>query len=465
MIGAESPTIRIAPTKTVASELAALATLTAPLAASYLAEMAMSFTDTVIVGRLGALELGAVGLAATIFFSLLLACMGVISMVGVFAAEAHARNDVAAVAASVRQGYWVSLLLSLPAMALSWYLAPILGLLDQDPAILPHVEAYVQAVLWCFLPYMLITVLRGFLTALAHTLPILIITVASVALNLGANYVLVYGHLGFPALGVAGAGWATSIVCWSMLAALVAYIELAPRFRRYGLTRRLLAIDAAGIARMLRLGLPAGGMTVAETSMFTVVAILMWMLGTAELAANQAASTFLSILFMVPLAIGHAAATRVALARGLKDASFARRVGLVAIGTTGVYMLFVAALIWAIPEAIARIFLDESQAGNDAVIDVTVGLLLIAAISQVSDGIQATAAGALRGLGDTAWPFVVGLFGFGVVGLGSGALFAFTLELGARGLWLGVAFGLTVSATIFTWRFHILSRRFVAEAA
>jgi MATE family multidrug resistance protein len=463
--GAPAPKDRIAPTKNVAGELAALAALTLPLAASYLAEMAMSFTDTVVVARLGPLELGAAGLAATIFFSLLLACMGVISMVGVFAAEAHAKNDMAAVAASVRQGYWVSLLLSVPAMALSWHLAPILGLLDQDPAILPFVEAYVQAVLWCFLPYMLITVLRGFLTALAHTMPILIVTAASVVLNLLANYALVFGHFGFPALGVAGAGWATSIVCWAMLGGLVLYIELTPRFRAYGVTRRLLAIDWPVIARMLRLGLPAGGMTVAENTMFTVVALLMWVLGTAELAANQAASTFLSILFMVPVAIGQAAATRVALAQGLKNVPFMRRVGVVAIVATAIYMVFVALLIWAFPAPIARIFLDPAQAGNEAVIDVTIGLLVIAAISQVSDGIQVVAAGALRGIGDTAWPFLFGLFGFGVVGLGAGTYFAFGLELGARGLWLGVALGLTVSAAVFTWRFHVLSRRPLPETA
>lgn len=459
MIGANGAAAKAASPGNLASEFGALVAVTAPLAISYIAEMAMSFTDTVVVGRLGSLELGAVGLTATIFFSLLLACMGVISMVGVFAAEAHAQDDREAVADSVRQGYWVSLLLTLPAMALAWHLAPILAWLGQDPAIIPFAEAYVRAVMWCFLPYLWITVLRGFLTALSHTAPIMAITIAMVALNLGANYVFVFGHFGFPALGVAGSGLATSLVCWVMLGALVLYIEISGRFRAYGVTRRLTTVRPKTIARMLRLGLPAAGMNAAETTMFSTIAVLMGILGTVELAANQIASTFLSILFMVPMALGHAASTRVAYCRGLGDAALARRAGLIAIVATVAYMLVVALVIWAMPGLIARIFLDTAQAGNAAVIELTVTLLLIAAISQVSDGVQTVAAGALRGLGDTNWPFVFSLVGFNVVGLGSGALLAFSLGLGARGLWLGLALGLTVSAAVFTWRFHRLSRQ------
>jgi len=442
----------------LASELGALIAVTAPLAVSYIAEMAMSFTDTLVVGRLGSLELAAVGLTATIFFSLLLACMGVISMVGVFAAEAHAKDDRDTVADSVRQGYWVSVLLAVPAMALSWHLGSILAWLGQDPAVIPLAEAYVRAVMWCFLPYLWITVLRGFLTALAYTAPIMLITVAMVALNLAVNYLLVFGHFGFPKLGVAGSGCATSIVCWTMFGVLLAYIESSDRFRGYGLARRLFAFNTDTMGRMLRLGLPAAGMNLAETSMFSAIAVLMGLLGTAELAANQIASTFLSFLFMIPMALGHAASTRVAYGVGLEDAGMARRAGLIAIGATVVYMLFVALLVWSIPETIAHIFLDAEQAGNAAVIELTIALLLIAAISQVSDGVQAVAAGALRGLGDTRWPFVFSLIGFNVVGLGSGAFLAFSLDLGARGLWIGLALGLTVSAAVFTWRFHRLSR-------
>lgn len=458
MIGADRAAAKPRTDGNLANELGALIAVTAPLAVSYIAEMAMSFTDTVVVGRLGSLQLAAVGLTATIFFSILLACMGVISMVGVFAAEAHAKDDRAAVADSVRQGYWVSLLLAVPAMALSWHLGPILVWLGQDPAVIPFAEAYVRAVMWSFLPYLWITVLRGFLTALSRTAPIMVITIAMVALNLAVNYLLVFGHFGFPALGVAGSGYATSIVCWTMLGALLLHIEMSRRFRGYGLTRGLLAINPDSMGRMLRLGLPAAGMVLAETGMFSAIAVLMGILGTVELAANQIASTFLSILFMIPMALGHAASTRVAYGIGLGDAGFARRAGLIAIGATVVYMILVAVLVWSMPELIARIFLDAREADNVAVIELTVALLVIAAVSQVSDGVQAVAAGALRGLGDTRWPFVFSLVGFNVVGLGSGAYFAFSLGWGAQGLWIGLALGLTVSAAVFTWRFHRLSR-------
>lgn len=450
--------------QTVGAELGGLVRVAGPLAVAYVAEMGISFTDTVVVGRLGSVPLAAVGVTANLFFGVLLICMAAVSVVSVFAAEALAKNEDAAVVNAVRQGFWLSIALTLPALTMAWYMGPILGLLGQDPAILPYAEAYARAVMWGFLPYLWFTVLRSLATATGVTVPVLIVTVASVPLNLVANYVLVFGRLGLPAMGVAGSGWASTIVSWAMLAAMALQVRRSPSMRRFGIFRDPFRIDGAVLRRILRLGLPAGGLTAAETGLFTASALLMGLFGAAALAANQIAIMFLSIMFMVPAAISHAAATRVAYGLGLGDAKAARRAGLVAMAAGVVYMLLSAAVVLAIPETIAQLFLDPGTAGNGDVIALAIKLLFIAAFYQVVDGLQVASTGSLRGLKDAKVPFLIGLCGYWAVGLGTGVLFAFVLGWGAPGVWWGMALGLCVTAAMLTLRFHRVSRTLVAVA-
>jgi MATE family multidrug resistance protein len=451
--------------QTVGGEFGALARVAGPLAAAYIAEMAISLTDTVIVGRLGSLELAAVGITANMFFSLLFVAMSVVSVVAVLAAEAHAKNDPGGVAHATRQGFWVAVALTLPGLVIGWYIAPILRFFGQDPAILPFAEAYVRAVMWGFLPYLWFSVLRSMMTALGTTGSVFFITVASILLNLGLNIVLVFGHLGFPAMGVAGAGWASTIVCWIMLLALAAEVALSKRLGRYHVFHALSWIDLKTIGQILRLGLPAGGMAAAEGGFFTACALLMGVLGAAALAANQIAIMFLSTMFMVPAAISHAASARVAFNIGLGDPRAGRRAGHVAMMTVIGYMLFSAVIVLSFPETIANLFLDPSMEGNAAVIALAVQLLFIAAIYQVVDGLQIVATGALRGLKDTVMPLVIGLCGYWVTGLGTGASLAFGLGWGPTGIWWGMALGLTVTAVLLTLRFQRVSHRLVAAGA
>ena len=436
-------------------EARTLAKITAPIAAGFLAEMAMNFSDTLIIGRVvGGVALGAVSLSAHVLFSLLVACMGVISIVGAFAAQSHGAADPAALARAIRQGFWVATMLSLPAMVIGWYLPAVLRWLGQDPQVVAIADAYLKGLVWCFLPYMWFTVLRNFVTTLHRNVSTMVISVAAIGVNLGLVYSLVTGAFGLPALGVRGAGYGTSLVSLGMFLAQAAHVATAKGLREYRIFAGVFRFDAALCGRIFRVGLPAGGMSTVESGLFLAVQLLIGTLGVIALAANQIAFTFLSIVFMIPAALAQAATARVGFGLGSGNPAAARRSGLVAIGLSTAYMAVMGLFMSMNAEAIVAVFLDPADPAAAEVLPLAASLIVIAAVYQIVDGGQIIAMGALRGLSDTMVPFMLGLLGYWVIGMGSGYLFGFVLGHGAIGLWWGLALGLAASASLLTWRFH-----------
>ncbi len=462
-----TPRPRVAGPVNLRQEVWSLLVIAAPLAAAYLAEIAMMITDMAIVGRLGSVQLAAVGLAGDLMIEVMLFCMAIVSIVGVLVAQAIGAGDEASGAHHLRQGLWLAAALSIPGMLLSWNLTPLLALTDQDPAVLAFGEAYLHAVVWCFLPSLWFVVLRGFVAALSRPQSVMVITVVAVALNAVLTYGLVFGALGLPNLGVAGAGWATTIVCWGMFAALAWHVTRAARFRPHRLFNALGRLDLAACRQILVLGLPLGGLALMEGGLFAVTAILMGVLGAEALAANQIVITVIATTFVVAMALGEAAAIRVAYGIGAGDPAQAQRAGLLGIGLGVLVMAAAACVFLAAPETLAGLFLDLGDPANREVVELTSGLFVIAALFQISDGVQAISSRALRGLRDSfapMWIAGLGYWGFGIPG---GYLLGFVFGYGASGLWWGLALGLSVTAAMLTWRFFRLSwrRRREAEAS
>jgi MATE family multidrug resistance protein len=440
-------------------EARTLVKITAPIAAGFLAEMAMNFSDTLIIGRVvGSVALGAVSLAAHVLFSLLMACMGVISVVGAFAAQSHGAGDPVALARAIRQGFWVATILSLPAMIVGWYLPPIMAWLGQDAQVVAIADDYLKGLVWCFLPYMWFTVLRNFVTALHRTVSTMVITIAAIGINFALVYSLVTGAFGLPSFGVRGAGIGTSLVSLGMFIALAVHVATAKGLREYRIFEGVFRFDAALCSRILRVGLPAGGMSAAEGGLFLVVQLLVGTLGVVALAANQIAFTFLTIVFMIPAALSQATTARVGYGLGSGNLAAARQSGLVALGLSTAYMAVMGILMWAKPEATVSIFLDPADPAAADVLPLAASLIVIAAVYQIVDGGQIIAMGALRGLNDTTVPFLLGLLGYWVIGMGSGYIFGFALGYGAVGVWWGLALGLAASASLLSWRFHRRTR-------
>ena len=436
--------------------------LAVPLVLTQLVQMSMSFLDVVMVGRLGTDALAAAVLGSTLYFTLVLVCMGVIVAVQPSVAQAVGAGDEAGAGRAARQGLWLAVLLGVPGVILVGFAEPILRATGQVPETAALAARYLAAERWGLVPTLLFTALRGLCEGAGKPRPVLAATGLGLVLNVSLNAVLIYGLLGVPALGLVGAGWASSAATTVMVVALGLYLWRGPlgRFRLFdGLGRP----DAAGLWTLFRLGWPIGVNFGLESGLFTVATLLIGRTGEVPLAAHQIALNAASVAFMIPLGIGMAGGVRVGQAAGAGDAAGAARAGWAAIGLGGASMLASALVFWVSPSTIVWIY--AGAAADPEMARRAVALLGIAAVFQLFDGTQAAAAGALRGLKDTRAPMLISAVAYWGLGLGLGAWLMLGQGYGAPGMWWGLTLGLAAAAVLLTARFRRLSTRPSAAAA
>ncbi len=446
-----------------AAETAMLLKIALPLMAAYLAEYAMFVITKIVVGRLGYHELAAVGLAGELSFAVLVILMGLLSIVGVLVAQAEGAGRKRDAGQAVRQGFIVATALGVPATVLVWNLAPLLALSGQDPRVIALAAPYLHGLAGFVLPLLWFSVLRNFVAALARTGAIMVITVAAVALKYVLTLGLVHGDFGLPELGVAGAGWAATIVAWAMLAALAMYTYWTPSLRGYGLFLGRLRFDRLASAEIVRLGLPVAGLVLIEAGLFITIPILSGVLGVESLAAYEVVIGWIELPFVIALGFAEATMVRVAYGAGRGSFAAARQAGILGmvIGVSAIALLVLIPL--GVPDLIVRVFLDTDDPGFEGVAALSAKLLVIAAIFQVFDGLQAIASRALRGIKDTVAPLWLAGFGYWVLGIGGGCLLTFPGGMGAVGLWWGLACGLIVTGSLLAWRFLRLTGRHCAR--
>lgn len=426
--------------------------LAGPVVAAQLAQTSMTFVDTIMVGRLGSDALAGVALGNTVFFFVFIVSMGVVAAVGPMVAQAYGAGETDPIGRSVRQGLWLALALSVPVVLLLQNIEPVLLRLGQQPEVAARAQAYLAAISWGFLPAVGFMALRGLLEGTSRPFPVTVITFVGVGLNIVANYVLMYGRFGVPAMGLAGTGWASTIVFWILFFLLAVFVGRVAPYRDYGVFEKLGRPDPQYFREIFRIGWPIGVQYGMESGLFTVTALMMGSLGATVLAAHQIAIQSAAFTFMVPLGIGIAASVRVGQAAGRGQFAEVRQAGFVGIGLAALAMSGAAVLFWTAPRAIVALYLDL-DASNAPVVSLAVTLLGVAAVFQVFDGVQVSAAGALRGLKDTRVPMVIGFVAYWAVGLSAGYLLGFRLGWGAVGLWWGLVIGLASAAILLTWRF------------
>src|SRR5512134_4006731 len=423
------------------AELGAMVRLALPIVVVQLGQMLMGAVDTIMVGRVSAEAVGAVALGNLYFFGAAIFGMGVLMALDPVVAQAVGAKDAEAVA----RGLILALLLSVLASLLLLPARPVLGMLRQPPTVADVAAAYARIAIVGIVPFYAFGALRQSLQAMHRLAPIVVTIVIANVANIVLNYAWIFGRLGFPALGVVGAAWATAVSRWLMLVMLVAaaWRSLRPQL----VPLRSAAWAWAPLRRMLALGAPIGMQYELEYGVFAVVGVMMGWMGTVQLAGHQVALNLASLTFMVPLGVSTAAAVLVGHAVGRGDAAEARRAAGAALLCGVGFMVASAAVMLTLPGPLARLYTTDA-----AVAALAASLIPIAGVFQIFDGIQVVSIGILRGVADTRTPMLVNVLGFWFVGLPVSAALGFATAAGPRGLWWGLTAGLVLVALVLLWR-------------
>jgi MATE family multidrug resistance protein len=447
-----------------AAELSATMALAWPLVLSSLGQVAMTATDVAMVGRLGPDPLAAAALGSNLYFVCFIFGVGVLGAVSSMLSRAFGqrRHAVREARRTVRQGFWTAAIIALPAWALLWNADILLRLLGQEERLIADAASYVRTLQWGLLPILMFFVLRGFVSALERPRWALLITLCGVALNALLNWLLIYGSLGAPKLGLPGAGIASSIVALAMAAAFAAVVLTERRFRRYRLFGSFWRADWPRLAQLWRLGLPLALTLLFEVGIFSAAVFLIGLMGSTALAAHQIAIQIASIAFMAPLGVGQAVTVRVGLAFGARDRERARRAAVVSLALGVGFMALTALMMVTVPKWLIAVFLDLRAPENREVVELAVTLLMVGALFQIVDGAQAVAIGMLRGAQDTRVPMLLALLGYWGVGFPLGVVLAFPLGFGPVGVWLGLAAGLGVVSVLLLRRWERVRMRLAA---
>lgn len=434
--------------------------LAAPVMIGLVAGFAMNFIDTVMAGRLPEKEVALAALATggALWSAGLMVVIGTLMAVQPAVAHLDGAGSPKDAGAVTRQGLWLALALGVPFFLLVYHGAAVLRLLDVDPTIIPVADGYLKA-LAPGAPLMCLVMLQRFFSeGTGHTKPTMYIGLGGALLNIPFNWVLMYGHLGFPALGARGCGYATAVVITLQALGLFLYIRRHRHFRPYGLFERRDRPNRRELGKLLAVGLPIAGTLFVEGSLFMAASLLIGRLGPTPTASHLVAINFSALVFMIPLGLGSAVTTRVGNALGRGDPEGARHAGFVGAGIVLVTQSLSATLMLTFPMAIVSIY-----TGDPAIAALAVSLLTLAAIFQLPDGIQICMAGILRGYKDTFVPMLVNVLSYWIVGLSLGYWLTFGRGLGPAGMWWGMIAGLSVGATLLSARFLWRSRKAVRD--
>ncbi len=443
------------------AEVRATLALAWPLVLTNLSQVALTATDTLLLGRLSTEALAAATLGGALWWAALTPGFGVsFAAASMLARDRGAgRGYVRRMRGTLRASLHAGALVCVPAALLLWQAGPLLRALGQDPVLAALAGEYLRAMVWGMPFFVGYLVLRGFLAALERPRPALLVSLLGVALNAALGWLLVFGHAGLPALGAVGAGLASAASWGFMFAALAGFLALDRRLRRFRLAGRWWRPDPARLRDVARLGGPITGQLALEIGMFGASGLLVGLFGAVAVAAHAVALQVASAIFMIPLGLGQAATARVGLAAGALRPEGARVAGWTAIGLGAGAMTAAALLLLLAPGALAGLFLDPRGPDGAEAAALAATLLTVAGVFQLADGTQSVAGGALRGLGDARVPFVFAACGYWLLGLPAGWLLAVPLGLGPAGIWAGLAAGLALVATLMTRRWARLSRR------
>ncbi|WP_412565958.1 MATE family efflux transporter [Streptomyces decoyicus] len=457
----------------------ALATLAVPLILTQLAQVALTTTDTVMMGMLGTADLAAGGLAIVLFNQLRTMGVGLVTSVGNQIAAASARAESAQdtgqgtaqgesddeVREIVRASLAVATLAGVAGAVLMLLIGQALNLLGQEADVVERAQTMLLALAPGLVPCLWFQAIRQFTVGMRRPQALLQITIASVAVNAGINWVLIHGTWGLPKLGLPGVGVATTLVY--LLSFLALYLSakkdavLAPL-----LSLNIAKADRATVRRLVRLGIPIAATYGSEAGFFSVTALMAGSFGSAALAAHTAVNQLVYIVFQVAVGLSHAASIHVSRELALGRTEAALRIKNTALACAGAVMVVVGIVYITLPDLVLSPFFDTSSARDAQAVSIATHLLLVIMVLQFFDCAQNIGVGLLRGLDDTKSGFRITLVGYWAIGLPAAWLLGYAAGLHTLGIWLGLLTGLAATAILLLRRYSAsLRTKFTAQQA
>jgi MATE family multidrug resistance protein len=423
----------------MAEEARPMIRLATPIVLAELGWMSMGIVDTVMVGRQAdsAAAIGAVSLGSILYYVVAIFGTGLMLGLDTLVSRSYGAGDLRDAHRSLINGVYLSLALAPILMAVVWLWEPLLRSLNIQASLLAQAIPYLRALNWSTLPLLLYFVFRRYLQGINLAKPVMFSLLSANVLNAVGNWVFIYGHLGFRAMGTVGSGWATCLGRVYMAAVLLLYCGYYDIRFKTGLRQVSRRPHFPRVWKLVTLGFPAATHLGLEVAIFAAATTMIGKLGAIPLASHQIALNTTSFTYMVPLGIGSAAAVRVGQAIGRRDPHAASRAGWTALVLGASFMACTALAFWLVPGYIVRIFSPDP-----AVVRAASRLLFVAAFFQLFDGLQAVATGALRGAGDTRTPMICSVALYWLIGLPVGYVLCFRANWGAAGVWTGLCVAL-----------------------
>ncbi|WP_106133208.1 MATE family efflux transporter [Mongoliibacter ruber] len=425
-----------------------------PVMLSQLGQVLVGVADSMMVGRLGAEPLAAASLANSIFFVVLMFGIGVSMAITPLVAMADGNGRPKRISRIFNHGFVINLLTGVMLFLIIVLFSPMLNFLNQPEEVVVLAIPYLAIITLSLLPFMFFQTFKQFAEGLSQTKQAMYITLVCNGLNVFLNWVLIYGNLGFPAMGLNGAGWATLISRVLMGIAIAYYVWKSKRYKPFELNFGFKNLSFPMLSKLLRIGVPTGFQFIFEVGAFSTAAIMMGWIGVNALAAHQIAINLASVSYMMASGLSAAAMVRVGNQLGKKDIISLREVGFTIFAMVTMFMSVTAIFFIAFREFLPSLYIDDVE-----VIKMSATLLIIAGLFQLSDGIQVVGLGALRGMSDVKVPTIVTLIAYWVIGLPLGYVFAFYMGMEEVGIWIGLLVGLTVTGILLLYRFHSLSNK------
>ncbi len=419
--------------------------LALPIVMGLAASTLIGVTDSLMLAPLGPVPLAAVGLTGAVAVLFYAAIYGVLSALSVQIGAAWGAGEGRRIAGILRSGLALGLLVGCGGAVLMGAIWPLLPLLGQPAEVLAAMPAYYACICAFLIPYAVLTAFKSAFEAVGRPWLGTGFAFLAVAINVPLNYVLIWGIGPFPQLGLTGAGIASLMAEGIALVVAFLWWLYAPSMRRLRLRR---AVERREMGLTFREGAPLGAMYIVETASVSVATLMIGAFGTVALAGNQVAQSVGGVLYMMPLGVAGAVAIRVAQERGAGNAAALRPIALAALAVSMVWLTGAALLLALQGEAIARLVTDDAE-----VVAVAAAIFLVFAPMQISDAVQSSMLGALRGLSDTAWPAVVSAVAYWPVALPLGWVLAHPVGMGPAGVWAGFILALAGAGLALSLRF------------